>query len=197
MEKKTLDELLKEYLDQKTCFDDLEKRVQKLWDEKLSMSEKIVNLFGYTRHLNRHTKENRKLFAEKFVEDPTYYFSMPCFLDLFNEVGKYVKATKGMGEMAQYDISLALAVLSKKNELLPQDVFIHRGSRIGAKKLFGKYYRTDKHEDYETLPKEYLQFFGNLDVMKIEDFLCCCHSSLSFECLVKEQVDKLKKITTK
>ncbi|MCQ2202327.1 MAG: hypothetical protein MJZ27_09600 [Bacteroidales bacterium] len=120
---------------------------------------------------------------------------MPCFLNLFNEVGKYVKATKGIGEMAQYDISLALALLSEREELLPQDVFIHRGGRIGARNLFGEYYRTDKHDGYETLPKEYLQFFGNLDVMRIEDFLCNKHDSLKIECLSEEQVNKLKKLT--
>jgi hypothetical protein len=79
---------------------------------------------------------------------------------------------RGLGELYCYDTALRIGA---KLELLPQMVFLHRGTRDGARALGHTDYRS-ANIDPHTLPRELHQ----LHPYEIEDFLCifkdCLHS---------------------
>ena len=83
----------------------------------------------------------------------------------------------GVGKLANYDIALRISwylhSVEKVNNILPKKVYLHSGTRDGAKKLMDKGILKVSNLR-KPLEKENLEIFGELKPYQIEDFLCVC-----------------------
>jgi hypothetical protein len=90
------------------------------------------------------------------------------FDQLHKLLKKHLNGIRGLGELYYYDTALRIGASLR---LMPERVYLHRGTRIGARNL-GLDCRADSL-DPRVLPKE----LAVLEPREIEDFLCIykCH----------------------
>jgi hypothetical protein len=95
----------------------------------------------------------------------------------FDELHKLIKDAKvrGVGELTNYDIALRISwylyYVKKVKNILPKKVYLHSGTRKGAKILAEI---LDVSILSKPLDKENSKIFGELKPYQIEDFLCVC-----------------------
>ena len=98
--------------------------------------------------------------------------SCHSFHQLHDLICQLVARARGLGELYCYDTALRIGA---KLDLLPQKVYLHRGTREGARALGRNDYKAATI-DPRTLPRELSQ----LEPHEIEDFLCifkdCLHT---------------------
>jgi hypothetical protein len=99
------------------------------------------------------------------------------FEELFHVIDEALKSVKGVGRLYIYDVSLRIGAKlgGAKDELLPQKVYLHAGTRKGAMAL-GLKTNVDFLE-MESLP----EWLRELTAYEIEDFLCIYKSKLSVD----------------
>ncbi len=85
------------------------------------------------------------------------------FDELFDRIRDEVESTPGIGELYVYDTSLRIGA---KLNLLPARIYLHAGTRAGARAL-GLDYRAETLK-VSALPKE----FHVLEPHELEDILC-------------------------
>jgi len=85
------------------------------------------------------------------------------FDDLFNLVDTGLEPVSGIGELYVYDTSLRIGA---KQNLLPQMVYLHAGTRIGARALGLKI------QAVALKPLAFPPEFRQLEPHEIEDVLC-------------------------
>jgi len=95
--------------------------------------------------------------------------SCKSFTELLNLIESIIGNISGIGELYLYDTSLRIGA---KLELFPKVVYLHRGTRIGAKKLAEAkklgYDLKQKFLSCDKFPKE----LQELKPLEIEGFLC-------------------------
>jgi hypothetical protein len=95
--------------------------------------------------------------------------SCQTFADLIKQVNAAIRPIKGIGELAVYDISLRIGAYL---ELAPQRVYIHSGTRSGAKAI--GIYDGQKSIALNKLPTP----FHQLTPREAEDCLCIYKDAL-------------------
>ena len=122
--------------------------------------------FHHQRRIKRVALEQSKdiLLAKKST-----IMNAENFDGLFTIIKNIVEPIVGIGELYIYDTSFRISI---KMEILPEKVYIHAGTRIGAEALgfSGKAKYIEKKE----LPIE----FSQLEAYEIEDILCIFKSKL-------------------
>lgn len=94
------------------------------------------------------------------------------FDELHTLIGELLKSVNGIGELYSYDTSLRIGA---KLNLMPQKVYFHAGTRIGARALSLKNHGKDWVEMLDpSIPKE----FKSLEPHEIEDVLCIFKDNL-------------------
>ena len=86
-------------------------------------------------------------------------------------VNKNSEHINGIGELTEYDIASRIAACYG---IYPQKVYLHAGTREGAKKIGLKTYK-DRHLEISKFPK----WLQGEEPYVIEDFLCVCKDCLS------------------
>lgn len=122
--------------------------------------------YSHQRRLKKATLEQARdalLANMKFIE------KSKSFDGLFDLLEALLEPIKGIGELYVYDTSLRI---SAKMNLLPTKVYLHTGTRVGARALGldGK----AKALDLSALPLE----FRRLEAHEIEDVLCIFKTDL-------------------
>lgn len=102
------------------------------------------------------------------------------FDELFAEIDKAVDSIKGIGELYVYDTALRIAA---NRGVLPKTVYIHSGTRVGAKAL--GFTGREKTIRLPKLPRE----FRLLKPHEIEDVLCIFKSQLAETGVASRDVD--------
>lgn len=105
----------------------------------------------------------------------------------FNSKNKYHEHIWGIGELTEYDIAFRIGRGLGK---CPDKVYMHSGTREGAKKLKkgkikGKTLSRDELKEYE--------YFDNVPICLIENFLCVCKDNPnedSFRCYIRLYTNK-------
>ncbi len=87
----------------------------------------------------------------------------PSFESLHELLSQQIRSIPGIGELVVYDTALRIGA---KLELEPKVVFLHAGTRVGAKRLGIDVHR--KYVDVRELPKP----LRRLSAREIEDVLC-------------------------
>jgi hypothetical protein len=84
------------------------------------------------------------------------------FDELFVLIDKLLRPVKGIGELYIYDTSLRIGSYLGH---MPKKVYLHSGTRIGARKLG---YKNKYVIEMDELPEE----FQHLEPFEVEDILC-------------------------
>jgi len=126
----------------------------------------------------KHTHQkclDKKVFpqvSDRLLNRQREISNVQTFSELFKKVSSIIKDINGVGPLMIYDTTLRLgAILGLK----PQKVYIHRGSKEGAKNL-GLNIKKGYLEKDE-LPNE----FQDLEPYEIEDCLCIYKDSEAFK----------------
>jgi hypothetical protein len=116
--------------------------------------------FGHQRRLR---KPALRKAAKELMRAAKKLRRSKSFDQLHNEVIEYLEGVRGLGELYYYDTSLRVGAWL---HLMPRCVYLHRGTRDGARAL-GLDWKADSLSP-ETFPKP----FRVLEPREIEDFLC-------------------------
>ena len=121
-------------------------------------------------HQRRLKKENLELVKTILLANSNLVKKCSSFDELFTLIETALQPVGGIGELYVYDTALRIGA---KLNLLPGKVYLHTGTRVGAKALGfdGK----AKALDVTDLPKELHQ----LEPHEIEDIMCIFKSELS------------------
>jgi hypothetical protein len=114
------------------------------------------------RHQYRISKETLSIARDILLANKKSIKEIKNFDDLFVLIDNLLKSVKGIGELYIYDTSLRIGSYLGH---LPTKVYLHSGTRIGARRLgFKNKYVIEMNE----LPKE----FQKLEPFEVEDILC-------------------------
>jgi hypothetical protein len=89
------------------------------------------------------------------------------FEDLYKVVDSAIGSIMGIGKLTVYDITQRIGTFLGKH---PRLVYLHAGTRIGARRLGFKGETID--------PRDMPPAFARLSAAEIEDFLCICKDEL-------------------
>jgi hypothetical protein len=126
----------------------------------LAIRDEKGKRFLHQRRINRFVlfeSESILLSAESAIS------KAKSFDELFGLIKNLLQDIKGLGELYYYDTALRIG--SKLN-LVPTKVYLHAGTRVGAKAL-GLNHK-EQYLELNALPKELLR----LQPYEIEDVLC-------------------------
>lgn len=123
-----------------------------------------------------YRKKVKELKAE--ISNAKYFDEILEFLTL-RGVKKNFEHINGIGELTEYDIALRIGACYG---IYPQKVYLHAGTREGAKRIGIKTYKR-KYLEISELPK-WLQV---VEPHLIEDFLCICKDCLSEDSLKSKE----------
>jgi hypothetical protein len=118
------------------------------------------NMFRHQYHLD---KESLKKGRAIVLSASNTLTQCKSFDELFRLLETKLRPVKGLGELYVYDVALRIGAYLG---LSPEKVYLHRGTRKGAKAL-GLNHKVDAL-DVESVPKELRQLAPH----EIEDFLC-------------------------
>jgi hypothetical protein len=136
--------------------------------------QNVLKKYGYGKnmddkyvHLNRLKKDSLEEAGKKLRELENKFVESKNFDEIFNTIQNKIEAEiKGIGEMYTYDTALSIG---HKLGILPEFIYLHRGTRKGAKLLDIKLEREIKiSKNIEGMPKEFQIF----EPYEIEDILC-------------------------
>jgi len=157
-------------------------REQPSLDSAIELASLAVNSKG-KRHPHQRRLKKANLLETKSVLSANSRVLKKCrdFEELFLVVEAMLEPISGIGELYVYDTALRIGA---RLGLLPKMVYLHAGTRVGAKVLGfdGK----AKALEISVLPKE----FRRLEPYEIEDLLCIFKSELSDESFINS--DKVK-----
>ncbi len=127
---------------------------------------------GHLDHLKRLTEEALRNALLILISFRKQIKSCKNFHEIFELIHEEIeREVYGIGEMYTYDISFYLSInLGFK----PKYVYLHKGTRIGARKL-----GLDVKRDYIS-KNEFPQEFQNLEIYDIENLLCIYKKYLGF-----------------
>ncbi len=145
------------------------------WIEHCKTQKKIENAIIYAalaeNHLgkrNRHQRRLKKSSLEKFAANLIDKIEQIRDTRTFDELLKIVKSCKikGVGELTCYDTANRIGA---KLKLTPDLIYLHAGTKKGAKNLLGKRLK-DKFIRKADLPSPFQ--INDLTPAEIEDILC-------------------------
>lgn len=119
----------------------------------------------HPRHISKATREKWTTLINlnmASLEECT------SFDELYNKVYLLANEIKGIGILATYDTSLAIAISINKPSVMPQMVYLQAGAAEGAKKLGIRGRKIEKEIFVKICPE-----FEKLSPAMIEHFLCC------------------------
>lgn len=122
--------------------------------------------YSHQRRLKKKTLEKAK---NMLLANLSELEKSQSFDDIFSLIEEILKPIKGVGELYIYDTALRIGA---KMNLLPAKIYLHAGTRVGAKALGlnSKLKFLGKHD----LPQD----FNDLKPHEIEDVLCIFKSDL-------------------
>lgn len=135
-------------------------------------------------HQRRITRENLQLSKKILLQNIEKINKCPSFDTLYTVLERLLDPVSGLGELYIYDTAFRLGVYLN---LMPERVYLHAGTRIGAKNLGfdGK----NKTLEVAQMP-EWLQ---QLQPYEIEDVLCIFKDKLSKIQIDLSEEEMLKK----
>lgn len=123
--------------------------------------------YSHQRRLQKiHLQEAEAIL----MANANYLRKCECFDDLYSIIEMALQPVRGIGELYVYDTALRIGA---KLGLLPQRIYLHAGTRVGAKALGLN--GNAKNLEVFAFPKE----FHQLEAHEIEDVLCIFKSQLS------------------
>lgn len=114
-------------------------------------------------HQRRLTRPSLERACQVLLDNTRVIANTNSFDELFHLLDTLLRPIEGIGELYIYDTSLRIGA---KLGVLPDKVYLHAGTRIGARAL-GLDHRGDVL-DVQTLPRE----LRRLEPHEIEDLLC-------------------------
>ena len=120
-------------------------------------------------HQRRLTRTSLKLAYHGLKQKQTQLRQAKSFEDVFDIILQLTAKTPGLGELYAYDTALRI---SAKLGHRPSSVYLHAGTRVGAKRLGIDTKRTAVRK--RELPEELQQ----LEAHEIESFLCIYKNQL-------------------
>ena len=126
----------------------------------------ILLMGGHQWHLNiRKRAEAKNDIIEKLAETKLWERKYTCFEDIYKDVVKAVDGILYAGALTRYDVAKRIGFCCGVE---PEQVYLHSGARIGAKRLLGI-----ERLSGDTLPVEkFHKFFPTLSALHIENLLC-------------------------
>jgi len=116
-------------------------------------------------HQRRLKKNTLKNFKKKLIKKKDKIQNVKTFDELFKIVEEC--KVKGIGDLTIYDTALRIGA---KLGLTPEVIYLHAGTKEGAKKLLNKKRFTSKFICKESLPTPFLD--KDLTPAHLEDILC-------------------------
>ena len=149
--------------DELNCFRDQPTLISAVENAALAINNEQKR-YSHQRRLKKTTLEQAKMVLLKNIE---MVEQAKTFDELFTLIELLLEPIHGIGELYVYDTTLRIGA---KRGLLPAKVYLHRGTRIGAKNLkLGEIIKGGtKSIDISSLPPE----FQLLEPHEIEDVLC-------------------------
>ncbi|NMB53244.1 MAG: hypothetical protein GYA15_00965 [Leptolinea sp.] len=126
-------------------------------------------------HQRRITRENLHLSKKILLQNIEGIKNCPSFDALYTLLESLLEPVSGLGELYIYDTAFRLGAYLRR---MPERVYLHAGTRVGAKNL--GFDRKKKTLEVAQMP-EWLQ---QLQPYEIEDVLCIFKDKLS-----KNQID--------
>ncbi len=142
-------------------------------DSAIELAALAINSQGKRySHQRRLKKANLQQAKSTLLANSRALKKCHDFEELFSVIETLLEPISGIGELYVYDTALRIGA---KLSLLPKKVYLHAGTRAGAKVLGfdGK----AQALEISLLPKEFQQ----LEPYEIEDILCIFESELSYE----------------
>lgn len=123
---------------------------------------------GKSSHQSRIPIEVLDIALKKLTSAKLMSGTYADFEELYDKVDDLLRPIKGIGDTAIYEFSVRIGNNLLTPKVLPDKyVYIHRGSKDGAKKLLGVS-RLSFRVDKSKFPKD----LQKLTSVEIEDFLC-------------------------
>ena len=119
-------------------------------------------------HQKRLSKKTLSIARDILVDNKNSIKEIKSFDQLFVLIDNLLKPVKGIGELYIYDTSLRIGSYL---DHLPEKVYLHSGTRIGARSLG---YKNKYIIEMNELPKE----FQKLEPFEVEDILCIFEDKL-------------------
>ena len=124
-------------------------------------------------HPHQHRVGRKKLnkFANELVNHVSEFEKANNFDNVYNIISKV--NMHGIGALTCYDTALRIcSKISYKNNFFPDKIYLHAGTRIGAKKLIGNKKLKGKQFIYKNDLPDVLKN-SELTPSELEDILCC------------------------
>lgn len=167
---KSLKEIAEHYIN--NFREEINNEIEKI---KIASLQSVLNIYGWGKnidnkyiHLSRLRKDSLKKAEKKLLKSENEFRESKNFDEIFNAIqNKIEKEINGIGKMYTYDTALAIG---RKLNKLPEFIYLHKGTRKGAKLLKITLKRGIKYisKDIEGMPTEFRVF----EPYEIEDILC-------------------------
>jgi hypothetical protein len=122
-------------------------------------------------HQRRISPEILKRAAEHLVNQEQTIATFTDFDSLLNHIENILNEIKGIGSLTHYDIAARIALYQK---LSPENVYLHAGTRTGARHVLGLEYRRCRCVKIDRFPEE----FHDLGSFRIETVMCVYKDAL-------------------
>lgn len=130
---------------------------------------------GKKRHHRRMTETTIVDTIKALNKSNLLKKSFSDFDELYDSVNAIIRGIDGIGQLAVYDISVRIGKRLLNSSIEPKKyVYLQRGAREGAIKLFGSNVKIEPRMPITVFPKE-LQEIGSYH---IENFLCVMKKKL-------------------
>lgn len=137
---------------------------------------------SHQRYLNFKTaikhRDNAKL---KLAEAKLWDQQFKDFEELYASVCDVLRDIPYIKNLVKYDVAKRMAVMFQPEILPDKNVYIQNGAKIGAEKLLGRILNDESSIDR----KIFIQFFGNLPAVHIENILCIMKDCLALKTVIE------------
>ena len=124
----------------------------------------ILLMGGHQWHLKMHQTEQGDIIG-KLAETKLWERPYSNFEEVYKAVVEAIGKIRYAGKLTRYDVAKRIGFCCGVE---PEQVYLHSGARIGAKRLLGIQRLSD-----DTLPvKRFNKFFPTLSALHIENLLC-------------------------